>query len=80
MGFMDDVTLILDHCPAERQTLLFSATMPEPIMKIARHYMKDPKDVRISLNALTVETTAQIFYEVEHYQKFENLCRLIDAE
>lgn len=80
MGFIDDITTILKETPVERQTLLFSATMPEKILKIARRYMRSPEKVRISIDALTVPETNQIFYEVRHDRKMDALCRLIDAE
>lgn len=55
MGFIDDIQEILSHTPSERQTLLFSATMPDPIAKLAKKYMKpDAKLVSIKRSSLTV--------------------------
>ena len=48
MGFIDDVEKILSHAPEEKQTALFSATMPEPIRKITKRYLHDPKQVKNS--------------------------------
>ncbi len=54
MGFMEDVETILEKTPAERQTLLFSATMPPPILKLAGRYMKDPELVKVIYKEMTV--------------------------
>jgi ATP-dependent RNA helicase DeaD len=80
MGFIDDITTILKETPEERQTLLFSATMAEEILKISRRYMRSPERVKITLDALTAPKINQIFYEVRAAEKMEALCRLIDAE
>ncbi|MBI3599089.1 MAG: DEAD/DEAH box helicase [Nitrospinae bacterium] len=80
MGFIDDIGTILKQTPKERQTLLFSATMPKEILKIASRYMQNPEKVMISKDALTVPMINQIFYEVRPSEKMDALCRLIDAE
>ena len=59
MGFIDDVELILSHAPAQRQTALFSATMPGPIKKITQRYLKDPKHVKIASKVSTASTIRQ---------------------
>ncbi|MBI5561463.1 MAG: DEAD/DEAH box helicase [Deltaproteobacteria bacterium] len=79
MGFVDDITRILSKTPAERQTLLFSATMPEEIVKISKRYMKDPLKIRISGDTLTAPKINQIFFEVRSGEKMEALSRLIDS-
>lgn len=80
MGFVDDITTILKETPDERQTLLFSATMPEEILRISKRYMKTPEKIKIALDSLTAPKINQIFYEVRSAEKTEALCRLIDAE
>lgn len=80
MGFIDDITTILKETPRERQTLLFSATMPKEILRIASRYMHNPERVIITKDALTAPKINQIFYEVRASEKMDALCRLIDAE
>ncbi|MBU1753067.1 DEAD/DEAH box helicase [bacterium] len=80
MGFKDDITTILSNTPKERQTLLFSATMPEAIIRISKQYMVSPEKVTITTNILTAPKIDQIFYEVSESEKVDALARLIDAE
>jgi ATP-dependent RNA helicase DeaD len=78
MGFIDDLENILEHVPVERQTLLFSATMPREIMSLANKYMKDRVTVTISKEQLTVPLIDQIYYETR--DKLDGLCRVLDSE
>lgn len=78
MGFIDDVELILKKTPKERQTLLFSATMPKPILDLTRKYQKDPEYVRVVHKQLTVPNVEQYYFEVKESVKLDVLCRLID--
>ncbi|MCL4442234.1 MAG: DEAD/DEAH box helicase [Firmicutes bacterium] len=78
MGFIEDIEEILRHTPAERQTLLFSATMPGEIIRLAHQYMKDPKYVTVSKTNLTVPQIEQVYYEAPEKHKLEALCRLLD--
>lgn len=80
MGFIDDIKLILDHTPDERQTLLFSATMPREIMYLAKRYLKAPETVKVSQDEITAPSIDQIYYEVKERQKVDGLCRLLDCE
>jgi ATP-dependent RNA helicase DeaD len=80
MGFIEDVTRILENAPAQRRILLFSATMPEPIRRVAETYMSEYELVRVEKPTQTVELTEQIYFEVREEDKFEALCRLIDRE
>lgn len=80
MGFIEDIEWILAQAGAERQTLLFSATMPEEILRLAKRYMRDPEHVTISPEQLTVPQVEQVFYEVRGAQKTEALCRILDME
>ena len=78
MGFIDDIKKILTHAPADRQTLLFSATLPRPILQLIKSFTRDPVNIRIESAALTLPTTDQTYYEVDRRSKLEVLCRLID--
>ncbi len=78
MGFIEDITNILRTTPKERQTLLFSATMPDEIVRISKRYMREPEKVEIESETLTASKIDQIFYEVKHNEKVEALARLID--
>ena len=77
MGFLDDVEWILQRTPDQRQTALFSATMPRPIQKVAETYMKDPSEVRIEAKTATVEHTEQRACLVHGHDKLEALTRQI---
>lgn len=79
MGFIDDINAILEHVPAERQTLLFSATMPGPIRKIAEEFMKDPEVVKIKSKEMTVENIDQYFVKSQEREKFDILSRLLNV-
>jgi len=78
MGFRDDIELILQATPKERQTVFFSATIPRPIQQLIEKYSRTPQQVRIAQKALTVPTVEQVYYEVDRRYKIELLTRLID--
>ncbi len=78
MGFRDDIELILQATPKERQTVFFSATIPKPIQQLIEKYVRDPQSIRIEQKALTVPTVEQVYYEVDRRFKVELLTRLID--
>lgn len=80
MGFIDDVELILSHAPKERQTALFSATMPAPIKKIAERYLNDPKHVKIASKVSTANTIRQRYCQVAGHHKLEALTRIMEVE
>jgi ATP-dependent RNA helicase DeaD len=80
MGFIEDIEAILKETPAERQTALFSATMPGPIANLAKNYMRDPQRVTIQSEHMTVPQIRQIYYEVGGRDKFEVLARVLDFE
>ena len=81
MGFIDDLEDIIKQLPKERQTLLFSATMPEQIKKLAKRYMKpDAKHIAIKKTSMTVSKISQSFFEVSHKNRFEALCRVLDYD
>lgn len=78
MGFIDDIKAILEEVPEERQTLLFSATMPKAIKEIAQKFMKNPEHISVQPKEVTVPNIAQQYMEVPEKQKFDVLCRLLD--
>jgi ATP-dependent RNA helicase DeaD len=78
MGFRDDIELILKQVPQKRQTLLFSATMPQPILEISKRFQNRPEFVKVEYHELTVPQTEQSYIEVKERDKLEALCRLID--
>lgn len=81
MGFIEDIETIAKEIPTDRQTLLFSATMPDPIKKLAKNYMKkDYKIVNIKKVAMTATNVKQIYFEVDSKNKFEALCRVLDYD
>ena len=80
MGFIDDVELILSHAPEERQTALFSATMPGPIKKITQRYLKDPKHVKIASKVSTASTIRQRYCQIAPHHKLEALTRIMEVE
>ncbi|MDO4278279.1 DEAD/DEAH box helicase [Lachnoclostridium edouardi] len=78
MGFLEDMETILSQLPEERQTVMFSATMPEAIARIAKNFQKEPETVRVVKKELTVPKVAQYYYEVKPKNKVEVMCRLLD--
>lgn len=78
MGFREDIEVILSELPGERQTLLFSATMPQPILELAEKYQRDAELVRVVKKELTVPKIEQYYYEVRQKNKPEVLSRLFD--
>jgi len=79
MGFLDDVETILGATAPERQTLLFSATIPRTILALARKYQKDSQMVNVVSSQLTVPEVEQTYFEVSQGTKLDVLCRLIDT-
>ncbi|WP_342526343.1 DEAD/DEAH box helicase [Chryseomicrobium sp. FSL W7-1435] len=79
MGFIEDINSILTNVPATRQTLLFSATMPGPIRKIANTFMKEPVEVKIKSKEMTVENIEQFFVKAAEREKFDVLSRIINV-
>lgn len=81
MGFIEDIEEIIKNSSGDRQTMLFSATMPEEIRKLAKKYMKpDTKHITIAKNTMTVSTVAQYYFEVKQQNRFETLCRILDVD
>lgn len=81
MGFIDDIEEIIKSTNEDRQTMLFSATMPAEIKKLAKRYMKpETKHIAILKNQMTVASVAQYYYEVKNKERFESLCRILDVD
>jgi ATP-dependent RNA helicase DeaD len=81
MGFLEDIEAILAEVPNEdRQTLLFSATMPDPIRRLAERFMNNPQTVKIQPQGVTAPKIAQVYYEVADKNKIDALTRLLDVE
>lgn len=79
MGFRDDIEKILRKVPKERQTVLFSATMPKAILELAKRYQKNPHIAKVERHALTVPKIEQVFFEVKEKNKIDTLSRIIDV-
>ena len=80
MGFIDDIRTILAAIPDERQTMFFSATMPEPIRELAETFQKQPELVKIKAATVTIDLIEQEYIELPDRQKFDALCRLLDMQ
>ena len=79
MGFRDDIELILNKTPHQRQTLLFSATIPNEVKTLAKKYQKNPKFVKIASNKKNIPKITQYSFKTLNKTKFNDLCKLIDA-
>jgi ATP-dependent RNA helicase DeaD len=80
MGFLDDIRTVLKQAPSERQTVFFSATLPRPIQDLIKTFTKNPVNVTIETQALTMPAIEQVYYEVDRRSKLDVLCRLIDLQ
>lgn len=79
MGFIDDIESIINETPNARQTLLFSATMPNPIKRIGVKFMKDPHHVAIKTKTLSSELIDQYYVKSKDFEKFDIMTRLFDV-
>lgn len=80
MGFMEDITSILSLVPEERHTMLFSATMPTNIQKLAQQFLREPEQVSVIPKQISAPLIQQNYIEVQEKQKFDALTRLLDME
>src|SRR5690348_14566768 len=80
MGFVEDIEWILEQAPEDRQTALFSATMPPRIAALAERYMRNPVRVTVAGKEMTVPQIRQVSYEVPRARKVDALGRILDAE
>ena len=79
MGFREDIEMILDKTPEERQTTFFSATMPKGILDLTKKFQKDPEHIKVVRKELTVPNIKQYYIETKSANKLEVLCRLVDV-
>lgn len=80
MGFIEDMESIMGHLPAERQTICFCATMPEPILRITERYMRNPVRVNTDHEEISAPAIEQAYFEIRDRDKVEALTRVIDHE
>ncbi|MDQ0206274.1 DEAD/DEAH box helicase [Alkalicoccobacillus murimartini] len=80
MGFVEDIESILSQVNTKRQTLLFSATMPQAIRKLSTKYMSHPKTVTINKGEVTAPLIEQRYFKVLERNKVDSLCRIIDSD
>ena len=80
MGFADDIELILRKAPATKQTVLFSATMPDRIRKIAQSHLRNPKEIKIQTKTSAGENIEQQYWEVSGLHKLDALTRILEVE
>lgn len=80
IGFRPDIEKILRRCPTTRQTMLLSATIPPPVERLARQYMRDPQKLNFSSKDVTVDTIDQYYFTVDGRRKFELLVRLLKRD
>ncbi|MBL8799011.1 MAG: DEAD/DEAH box helicase [Planctomycetia bacterium] len=80
IGFRPDIERILRHCPQQRQTLLLSATLPGPVLRLAQRYMHEPHHINLSPERPTVHTIRQSYITVDEDRKFDLLVRVLDRE
>ncbi|MDR1521792.1 MAG: DEAD/DEAH box helicase [Streptococcaceae bacterium] len=80
MGFLDDIEAIIAKVPKIRQTLLFSATMPEAIKRIGLKFMKKPEHVKIKAKEMTADLIDQYYIRAKDYEKFDIMTRLLDVQ
>lgn len=80
MGFVEDIEKILSSTPENRQTILFSATMPRPIQNLAQKFLVNPEIIKIKAKEVTISLVEQYYMELHDRQKFDALCRLLDIQ
>jgi ATP-dependent RNA helicase DeaD len=80
IGFRPDIEKILRRCPRQRQTLLLSATLPPPVLRLAQRYMQDPVDINLSPEKVTVASVRQTYITVDGHKKFDLLLRVLERE
>ena len=80
MGFLEDVQKIFEHFNSEHQTMLFSATMPPPVIRLAENILKNPVNITTSIAESTNNDIEQLFYVIEDSERSDAVIRLIDAE
>lgn len=80
MGFVDDIMKIISYVPKDRQTMLFSATMPENIKRLSHRIMKSPENISVTPEELTVDEIEQFYYEAAQNDKFDKFIKVVKQE
>jgi ATP-dependent RNA helicase DeaD len=80
IGFRPDIERILRRCPTRRQTLLLSATLPPPVLRLAQRYMVEPHNINLSPARVTVESIRQSYFTVDEDRKFELLLKVLERD
>src|SRR5258706_3206548 len=80
MGFLEEITEIIKRCPKERQTLLFSATIPDDIERIATRYMRSPEKIQLSTGYIGVHEIKHTYYIVSGMRRARDLVRVLQVE
>lgn len=80
MGFLEDIESIISSLPKQRQTLLFSATIPKQILKIGEKFMDEPSVVKIKSKELTTDLVDQFYVKAREFEKFDTMTRIIDVQ
>ncbi|MDD3268393.1 MAG: DEAD/DEAH box helicase [Syntrophomonadaceae bacterium] len=80
MGFLPDIETVLQQCPQERQTFLFSATLVDEVRELGQKFMHKPEIVLIESPERTVPVIEQVYYQVNPRRKVETMCRILDVE
>ncbi|MEJ6400173.1 DEAD/DEAH box helicase [Nicoliella lavandulae] len=80
MGFLDDIESIIKALPTERQTLLFSATMPDKIKRVGVQFMNQPKQIKIKAKELTTDLVDQFYVRSKEAEKFDLMTRFFDVQ
>ena len=79
MGFLEDIEKIFEYLPAERQTLLFSATLPKPIRRLADRLLKSPVHIQMGRSEATADNIVQQYYVIDEHERDDAVLRLIDG-
>jgi ATP-dependent RNA helicase DeaD len=80
MGFIEDIDFILGRTPSDRQTAMFSATMPDEILSLAARHMYNPEKILVSRDEIAVEEIEQMYRQVDPERKFQALCDILNNQ
>jgi len=80
MGFLEDIKAIIDRLPARKQTLLFSATVPDDIKRLASRYMVDPEHISLSADYVGVHEISHTYYQVSGMMRVKDLIKVLEIE
>ena len=80
MGFKEDIEFILSRTPSDRQTAMFSATMPDEILSMASRHMYNPENILVSRDEIAVEEIEQLYRQVDAERKFQALCDILNNQ